>query len=188
MKQFTVKDIMVPLEEYATIQQDATLFDAVYTLEKAQKEYCRSGAEYPHRAILVFDDNKKIVGKLSQLDILRGLEPKYREATAQDGRMMASGCSQEFLRSMVRQFALWDKPLKDICKKGTQMHAKDCMYVPEPGEYVMEDDSMDVGMHQLVMGRHQSLLVTNKRNEIVGILRLVDVFKKIADAMKECGT
>ncbi|MGM0453346.1 MAG: CBS domain-containing protein [Thermodesulfobacteriota bacterium] len=185
MKKKTVKDIMVPLEEYATIHQDASLFDAVLALEKAQSEYCEPEAQYKHRAILVYNDRKKVIGKLSQLDILRSLEPKYRHAADNDGRIMASGFSQEFLRSMVKQFALWDKPLVDICKKATSRKAKDCMYVPDPGEYVNADDSMDMAMHQLVIGQHQSLLVTNN-GDIVGILRLTDVFKEVVNAMKAC--
>lgn len=185
MKKITVRDIMVPLEEYATIHEDATLFDAVLALEKAQQEYGQPEAHYKHRAILVFDNQKKVIGKLSQLDILRSLEPKYRKALDKDGRIMASGFSKEFLRSMVKQFALWDKPLVDICKKATDMKAKDCMYVPEPGEYVKADDSLDMAMHQLVVGSHQSLLVTDNGN-IVGILRLTDVFREVVKAMKAC--
>ena len=185
MKKMTVKDIMVPLDEYATIHQDATLFDAVLALEQAQKQYCEPESQYKHRAILVFDDQKKVIGKLSQLDILRSLEPKYRQALDRDGRIMASGFSQDFLRTMVQQFALWDRPLSDICQKSTQMKAKDCMYVPKEGEYVKADDTLALAMHQLVMGHHQSLLVT-RGEEIVGILRLVDVFNQILKSMKEC--
>lgn len=178
---------MVPLDEYATIHRDATLFDAVMELEKAQEEYSRPGSKYPHRAILVYNDRNWIVGKLSQLDILRSLEPKYKQASADDsGHITASGFSQEFLRNMVKQFSLWDKPMADICKKAFQIKVRNCMYVPQEGEYVKEDDSLDVAIHQLVMGSHQSLLVTGARGYIVGILRLTDVFKQIVDAMKQC--
>ncbi len=188
MKNILIKEIMVPLEEYATIHQDANLFDAIMALEKAQLEFCLPEAKYKHRAILVYDDNHKIVGKLSQLDILRSLEPKYRmAASGDDGRIMASGFSPQFLKSMVQQFALWDKPLKDICKKATEVKAKDCMYVPEPGEYVKGSDSLAMGIHQLVMGHHQSLLVTgDKMEDIVGILRLTDVFKEVVTSLKAC--
>ncbi|MCF8023948.1 MAG: CBS domain-containing protein [Desulfobacteraceae bacterium] len=187
MKQITVREIMVPLKEYATIHQDSTLFEAVMALEKAQEEYSRADRKYLHRAILVYDDKERIVGKLSQLDILRSLEPKYKQAAAGDsGHITASGFSQEFMRNMVRQFALWDKPMMDLCKKATRMKAKNCMYVPQEGEYVKEGDSLDLAIHQLVMGHHQSLLATDRRGKIVGILRLTDVFKQIVDAMKEC--
>ena len=61
------------------------------------------------------------------------------------------------------------------------------MYVPEEGEYVKSSDTLAMGIHQLVMGHHQSLLVTGeKMDEIVGILRLKDVFKQVVNAMKAC--
>ena len=37
MKTVAVEDFMVPLEEYATVSEDATLFEAVMALEKAQE-------------------------------------------------------------------------------------------------------------------------------------------------------
>ena len=59
------------------------------------------------------------------------------------------------------------------------------MYTPSEGEYVDEDATLGQAMHQLVMGHHHSLLVTRK-DEIVGILRLSDVFAKICDEIKSC--
>ena len=186
MKEILVKDLMVPLNEYATIQEDATLYDAILALESAQAKWEKSQKTYLHRAVLVYDKNQKIVGKLSQLDILKGLEPKYNQAAAKNGRIMTtSGFSQSFLRSLIKQFALWDKPLSDVCKKATKLHVKDCMYIPEEGEYVDSEDTLDIAINQLVLGRHQSLLVV-KEKEIVGILRLTDVFKEVCNTIKAC--
>ena len=39
MKKFTVAMLMVPLSEYATVFEDATLYDAVMALEKAQEKF-----------------------------------------------------------------------------------------------------------------------------------------------------
>jgi len=39
-------------------------------------------------------------------------------------------------------------------------------------------------MHQFVLGRHQSLLVT-RGDEILGLLRLTDVFAAVYHTMKE---
>ena len=36
MKSYLVKDLMVPLEEYATVSHNATIYEAVLALEKAQ--------------------------------------------------------------------------------------------------------------------------------------------------------
>ena len=59
-----VSDLMVPLDEYATVNDDATLYEAVMALEKAQEKLDRKLRIHPHRTILVYDTNKKITGKI----------------------------------------------------------------------------------------------------------------------------
>jgi CBS domain containing-hemolysin-like protein len=60
------------------------------------------------------------------------------------------------------------------------------MYTPTEGEYVPMDATLDQALHQLVVGHHQSLLVTKDGKEIVGILRLTDVFQEVCEMMKAC--
>ena len=62
------------------------------------------------------------------------------------------------------------------------------MYTPTEGEYVNENDSLDVAIHRLVMGRHQSLLVTKDDDikNISGILRKTDIFIEVCEAIKAC--
>jgi CBS domain-containing protein len=182
VKTISVKVLMVPLAEYATISEQATLYDAVLALEKAQEAF--DPKRHRHRAVLVFNKKNKIVGKLGQLDILKSLEPKYAEM-GDLGPLSRTGFSPQFLRSMIEKFALWDESLTDICRKAARLKVKDIMYTPTEGEYVEENASLGEAIHQLVMGHHQSLLVTSG-GEIVGILRLVDVFKDVCDTMKSC--
>lgn len=182
MRTLTVRELMVPLSEYITVSEEATLYDAVLALEKAQQTF--DPKKHRHRAVLVYDMNHKIVGKLGQLDIIKTLEPKYGEM-GDLGTLSRTGFSPEFLKSMIEKFALWDKPLSDICSKAAGMRVKDIMYTPTEGEYVEEGASLGEAIHQLVMGRHQSLLVT-RGQKIVGILRLVDVFGRVCDAIKSC--
>jgi len=58
MKITTVRDLMVPLEEYATVPEEATLFEAVVALEQAQESLDRNRYKYLHRSVLVYDKNK----------------------------------------------------------------------------------------------------------------------------------
>jgi len=182
LKTIKVKELMVPLAEYASVSQGATLYEAVMALEEAQQHYDKQA--YKHRAILVFDERNKIVGKLSQLDVLKALEPKYGEID-NDKRVSHWGLSASFIKSMMVNYDLWQKPMENICRKAMDIIVKDIMYTPVEKEYVTEDSTLDEAIHQLVMGYHQSLLVT-RNNEVVGILRLTDVFSKICDAIKSC--
>lgn len=179
-----VKDLMVPLDEYGTVSQDACLYEAVLALEKAQEDLDRERYMYLHRAILVFDDTRKIVGKVSQLDILRALEPKYQEMGTPES-ISRAGFSPDFLKSMLEQYSILADPFDEICSKSATLIVKDFMYTPTEGEYVGEDAALNVAIHQLVMGRHQSLLVT-RGEAIVGVLRLCDVFKYVFQTIKTC--
>lgn len=184
METITVKDLMVPLEEYATVSEEASLLEAVLALEKAQEELDRTRYLYLHRAVLVFNKENQIVGKISQLDVLRALEPKYAEI-GDPGTLSRAGFSPQFLKSMLERYSLFDRPLMDICRKAAEMKVKSFMHTPTEGEYIDESGSLGEAMHQLVMGHHQSLLVARGR-EILGILRLTDVFKHIFQTMKTC--
>ena len=55
MKSYSVKDLMVPLSEYATVPEDATLYEAVMSLEEAQEKFEDKHTRYRHRAILILD-------------------------------------------------------------------------------------------------------------------------------------
>lgn len=183
MKIRRVKEIMVPLNEYATVTEDASLHDAVFALDRAHAEFKKN--IYHHRAVLVFNsDGTRIVGKISQLDILRALEPKYRQLGSGDPLatigLSRFGLSPDFLNSLISQYNLWDEPLESLIGKARLLKVKDFMYTHTDGEYVEEEASLADAIHQLILGRHQSLLVVTE-NEITGILRLVDIFSEVCD-------
>jgi len=184
MKELIVKDIMVPLSEYATVSEEASLKDAINSLETAQKKFKLN--QYTHKAILVYDKNNKITGKISTLDIIRALEPKYsligKSNPLSSIGLSRFGLSSGFLKSLVKQYNLWNEPFESLLSNASSQKVKDFMYNPSEGEYVKEDASLAEAIHQIVMGHHQSLLVV-KNDNIVGILRIVDIFKKICDSI-----
>ena len=184
MKSYTVKELMVPLSEYATVTEDATLYDAVLALEEAQENFEDKHTRYRHRAILVLDEDGGVIGKLSQLDVLRALEPKYTDMIEGEGSHRY-GISKEFMKSVWEDYNLFAEPLDDICRKAGEQNVKAFMYTPTEGEYVSEDASLDIAIHQLILGHHQSLLVARDK-KITGILRLTDVFAAAFHKMKEC--
>lgn len=182
MESITVKEMMVPLEDYATVSEEATLAGAVLALEEAQQNFDRH--HYRHRAILVYDKNEKIVGKLSQTDVLKALEPKYQgENGLKD--LDQYGISANYVRGLIDDLGLLKNPLQDICRKAAVLKVKNIMYTPTKGEYVPEEATLNEAIIQLIAGKHQSLIVTRGK-EIVGILRLTDVFKKVTDMIKAC--
>ena len=182
MKKIFVKDIMVPLHKYATVHEESLLIHAIRALEEAQRAFEES--PYVHRAVLVYDDSRRIVGKLSQWDVIRSLEPKY-DLLGDLRSTSLSGLSPEFLKSMMEKENLWQEDLDAVCNRVAKKRVKDVMYRPSEGEKIEEDATLGAALHMFVIGHHQSLLVT-KGKEIVGILRLTDVFKLLCERMKQC--
>jgi CBS domain-containing protein len=184
MKSYSVKELMVPLSEYATVKEDATLYEAVLALEEAQENFEDKHTRYRHRAILMLNKDGNVVGKLSQLDVLKALEPKYQDMVEGE-ESHRLGISAGWMKSVFKDFKLFANPLDDICRKAGEQPVKKFIHTPSEGEYVSEGESLEAAIHQLIMGQHQSLLVT-RDDKIVGILRLTDVFAAVFHKMKEC--
>lgn len=182
MESMFVKDMMVSLEDYATVSQDATLYEAVRVLKETQNKFNQN--RYRHRAMLVYDARGKIVGKLSQLDVLKALEPKYQEGD-DFKELDGYGINADYIRNLVKELGLFQKPFDAVCRKAAAHKVKNIMHTPSGGEYVDEMATLNEAVMQLLVGQHQSLLVTRGK-EIVGILRLTDVFMQICDKISSC--
>jgi CBS domain-containing protein len=177
MKTIAVRELMVPLEDYATVSVDATLREAVLALEKAQQAL--DASRHKHRAILVLDESGKVVSKITMKDILVALEPNYGKVEGM-GVLERSGYSPDLIKDMLEDNALWAEPLQFFAKRATKLKVADFIQTPSEGEYIDENATLGEATHQLIAYPYHSLLVT-KDDEVVGILRLSDVFTKVCD-------
>ncbi len=180
MKEIIVKDLMVPLDEYASVPLDATLAEAIQALERAQQAFDHT--KYRHRAILVLDAAGQPVGKISQIDALKALEPKYKEIQGKDTKGTFRHFSRMFLNSMLEHHGLFDGSLDDLRKKAAMIHVSEFMHALSADECLAENATLDEAIHTLIMGHQQSLLVIRNK-EIVGILRLTDVFSAVFQSL-----
>ena len=173
---------MRPLAEYRTISAETNLFQAAQALEQVQREFEQNPAQ--HKILLIADKNGEIVGKISQLDVLRVLEPKG--APISGSRSLSRfGVSNQYLKPMLNQCLFWEKPLIDICKDAGRLKVKKLIHAPAKGEFVEEKASLTEALHQLALEHHQTLLVT-RGNKIVGVLRQKDVFKEVFETLASC--
>ena len=182
MKTKRVKELMVPLSEYATASQDATLSEAVSALKKAQADFDQT--KYRHRAILVYDQNKKIVGKVNLQAVLKGLEPKYDDMLSDEGPSHL-GFTRSFQKKIIDHFKLWQDPLDRLCEKAAKVKISSFMAAPKPEEMISAETTLDEAINRLLLSNRQSLLVTEDYN-VVGVLRLTDVYEVVAEAILAC--
>jgi hypothetical protein len=169
-----VKDLMLPLSEYAVVDEGTSLRDALAALEQAQAQL-RPGQPY-HRAVLVRGADGRIVGKLGMHGFLEALEPKYA-VLGDVERLSQAGLSEEFVNSIMDSYRFWQDNIDDVCRRA---HAVGVGQVMKPVEAsIDEQKSLTEAIHLLVMWHTQSILVT-RDEEVVGILRLSDLFREIS--------
>jgi CBS domain-containing protein len=178
MKDKLVCDLTVLLDDYAVVSQDASLLDAVLALEKSQVNL--PSDRQPHRAVLVVDDKKNVVGKIGQLAFLRALEPKYKIIKDFD-RLSRAGVSGEFVSSMMEHFRLFQENLNDMCQKARSMPVRDIMHPVE--ESIDENAPLSEALHEMVVYQTLSILVTRDK-KVVGLLRLSDLFDEMVRNIK----
>lgn len=174
-----VKDLMLPLDNYAVVQEDATLIEAYCALEEAQKKLPPD--RQPSRAVLVTDKKGKIIGKVGQLAFLKELEPKYGKM-GDLGALSRVGLSSDFITTMMENMDLWKESFADICRRANTKTVKEAMHPVT--ESIDEDAHLSVAVHKIVMFQTLSLLVT-RGNQIVGILRLSDLFNEVGKQLKD---
>jgi len=169
-----VIDVMLPLDEYAVVSEDDTLYKAFIVLEEAQKK--RSKGRQKHRAVLVKNSKNEIVGKLGHLGFLKALEPGYKNLGELDV-ISKAGLTKEFITSMMKNFELLQDDLDEIRKKTKTIKIKEVMRPMT--EQVDVNDTINEAIHKIIMWQVLSCLVT-KGGKVVGILRISDLFDEVS--------
>lgn len=177
-----VRELMRSIDEFPRISDQATLMEAVEALEKADYEF-KSG-KTPERILLVNDVTGSIVGKLSPMDVVQGLEPNYDSIDSLKSSQYYH-LIRFSLQSMKEQYRLWSKPLGKLCESAHNVKIQDFIKMPTFDHMVKADDKMDAAFHLFVVRRHGSLFVKDG-HYIVGLILFSDVYKKIKETMRTC--
>jgi len=170
---------MVPLDEYAVIHQDAPLLDAILALDKAQLKL--TPGKFKHRAVLVVDDNNKVIGKIGQFSFLKALEPKYN-VMSDLANLDIAGVDSQYLSKVMEHYQLFQDSLSNLAASAHAIKAKEVMQTV--AESIDEDAPLSEAIHKIIMGQRLSILVSQK-SKIVGVLRLSDLFEEMSVQMKK---
>lgn len=181
MDNLRVRDLMVPLEKFPRIAHSASFYEGLAALEEAQENFLtgKSG----QRILLVENKDGKVIGKISPIDLFRGLETNYSRINAEE---TINRLGMHYIwRSMQKDYGLWEDPFKDLCRKAVNVHIRDFTKPPQEGQIVDANDGLTKCFHLFVMNRHDSLFVQEK-GDLVGLLCFSDVFGKVSQTMKSC--
>jgi hypothetical protein len=177
----TAKDIMRPLEECAVVPDDATLAEAIVVLEEAQDRLPEG--RHRHRAVLIRNDEGRIVGKLGYLGFLKALEPKYGSIGDVE-RLSRAGVGTELMNVIMDSYRFWQDDLESVRQRAYRIKVKDAMVPIEEGIDV--NCSLTEAMHHLIMQQSLSVVVMRK-GDAVGMLRLSDIFDEVVEFIRSSG-
>ena len=172
-----VRDLMLPLEGYATVPSGSTLREALAALDRSQLGL--DDSRQHHRAVLVLGPGRQVLGKLTHWALLKSLDPGTLDAA--DRRSLdRAGLPERLIDSLERNSSRLSGTLERMCAESARMRVDDAM--GPVGESIEEDARLIEAIHVLADTHQQSLLVT-RRGEAVGVLRLSDVFEAVAEAI-----
>lgn len=178
----TVKDIAVPLSEYAVVEQGATLREALEALRRSQALV--PPGRQPHRAILVRDAAGEIVGKVHYFAFLRALAPE-REARSTPRYTERAGLDDSLLESSMHMLDFLTGELVDVRERARIVTVDEVCTTSTVS--IDEDQSISRAMSMFLKHQTLSLLVT-RSGRTIGILRLSDVFDELtAQILEEVG-
>ncbi len=179
MNKTQVKEIMIPILNYVTVQKENTIVEVLQSLEQAR----RSENEHAHRDAIVVDANGVFIGKVTMIDVFRALEPNYTRIEKQQKKGILTS---DFVMKAAKDFNLWIEPTQTICERGGRLTVSDVMHTPEKMEYIEETATLENALHLYVMGIHQPLIVKNKDGKVTGLLRYGDVFEVVRQRLLAC--
>lgn len=161
-------DIMIPIEDYTTIEADRTIREGIEELKRSYETFVATGRimETGHRSIFVFDRDGSLVGILSILDLIRAVRPAYLSApkpsmadSLQYSPMFWTGLFTSQAKTLAGR-KIWD-------------------IMSEPPPTIEEDANLMEIADRMYSTRARRLGVT-REGKLVGVVREQEIFFEIA--------
>jgi len=165
-----IGEIMIPIEQYPSVRDTATLREAIAAIEGVQLEVdLRKSLP---RVLLVFDAIDVMVGYVRRRDIMRGLEPRSMVSQPLDYRKKPFDVGIDPNLSELS----YDRALKGILEQAERPVTE----VMRPNEVLIDaEDHLMKAVYEMVSNNLSHLPVIQD-GHLVGVVRSVDVFHELA--------
>ena len=182
-----VQDIMAPIEEYDTINSEASLSDAIKMLRENYRKIDSGLPGNYHKTLLVTDSADKIIAKLSIFDLIRGLvpEPAKRPEHSRSYYSVLSSRTLEVaeqVSGVQERFKWLHTSFFDLVKQESRKKVKDVMSPIHP--LLEEDDTISKAIYIMFKEQIRQPMVMRK-DEIVGMVNIMDIFPVLLEIAAE---
>lgn len=167
-----VKDIMTEIDDYSTVTVNTTIREAVAKLMSSLTELASSSRirEAGHRSLLVFDEQKNLIGVLSMKDLIKAVRPFYL-SLPESSMTDSVRFSHVFTGGWDGLFSIQMKALAD--KKVGEL-------VLEPPPMIDENANL-MEVAELLFKTRKTRLIVTSGSKVTGILREQDLFFEIVN-------
>lgn len=169
-----VGDIMIPVNQYPSVRDNATLREAIDVIEHAQLEVALRKS-LP-RVLLVFDAIEVLVGYVRRRDIMRGLEPKFLSSeTLQYRKKLFDVAVDPNLMELT-----YDRVVRGI-REQAKRPVSDVM---RPIETIINADDHIVKAVYEMVSLDLTMIPVVQEQRLVGVIRSVDLFHELAQMLE----
>lgn len=163
-----IRELIIPLDRYPHLNENQTLQEAIQTFRSF-----RAGREERllYAMLLVINDQNKLVGKLSMVDIIQGLAPPLLHATKVD-KFEGKGAEYPNLaflyeESTFEEFAKnQHKPIKPLL---------------QPINFSLPADTNILKALVMMTHRNDFNVPVTDNDAIIGVLRLEEIFEAMCN-------
>lgn len=162
-----VREILVPLDEYPRVREEATL-RAAFAALRAGRE---AGRRYRH--VLVLNEREQLIGVIGMRDLLHGLFPDYLRAGEYSHFEGVAG-------DLASLASIWRDTCQEQCPLAAGKPVREFM-APVPATIAV-DAPITLAAYLLV-SHGASMLPVLDGDRVVGACRMTDVFNEACKAV-----
>jgi CBS domain-containing protein len=171
MQNKLVRDLMISIKEYPSVEENASVYDALVELDKSSRQ-C-SDCQEPYRAVLVKNRKGKIIGKAGQLTFLKALDQNFDDNIREIDNYNLRHDSMDDVKD---SFNFWKDTLHEFSVDANSLKISDFM---QPITHRIDiNATLSEAISKLIEYNTISILVTD-RGDIKGIIRLTDIFNEL---------
>ncbi len=174
MKSKTAGDFMIPLDKYPHIPYWFTMREAIAIIHHSTLEI--NGRQSLARALLVFNEEYKLLGMLRRRDVLKALDPEelFSKPAKYSKKLFSIDMDPELLEVSFERMikALQDKAESPVSE------------IMVPVHYTVQHDDHLMKIIFEMDKSQSSLIPVMKDDVVIGVIRTVEIMNEIASILE----
>jgi len=174
LDELCVKDVYIKIDNYPNILVNAPIGEAIHIMHHELEE------KNKYRTILVMDDNDHLQGYLSIFDLIRAVGPDYLQKNRQN--VKSHQPYAVMAQDMSALALIWQEGFS--VKMHDELAKPVYEYMTHMESGVSLNDPIAKGLYLMLFG-DVLILPVIENEELVGVIRMIDLFNHIADDVEQ---